>query len=57
MTLKCNINQSVLSLYPFEYASKALDYGPTFEELHQKVQSQLQNLPDVDNLLASDNDV
>ena len=51
MVLKYDKNGAVLSLYPFEYSLKVLNYEATFEELYLKVESQLENLPTVDDLL------
>jgi len=51
MTLKYDKDGVLLSLYPFEYASKALSYQATFEELYEKIESQLKKMPKVDDLL------
>jgi hypothetical protein len=51
MTLKYNENGSVLSLYPFEYATKVLNFEVTFEELHLKIKSHLESLPSKDELM------
>jgi hypothetical protein len=51
MTLKYDKDGVILSLYPFEYASKALNYEGTFEGLYQKIESQLKEMPKVDDLL------
>lgn len=47
MALKYNKNDVVLSLYPFEYASKALNYGDGFEMLVERVEANLNQLTSV----------
>lgn len=51
MTLKYDKNGVVLSLYPFEYASKVLNEDQSFEELEAKLSGQIAHLPDKDTIL------
>jgi hypothetical protein len=51
MTLKYNKNGVVLSLYPFEYASKVLNGNSTFTEMEEKLNAQLAEMPDMDDIL------
>jgi len=51
MTLKYDKNGVVLSLYPLEYALKVLNYESTFEDLYNRVKSNLEALPKVDDIL------
>jgi hypothetical protein len=51
MTLKYDRNGVLLSLYPYEYASKVLNYEGSFEELYQKIKDHLKNLPSQEELL------
>jgi hypothetical protein len=51
MTLKYNRNGVVVSLYPFEYASKVLNHEATFEDLFAKIDGHLETLPSTDELL------
>ena len=52
MTLKYNKNGIVLSLYPYEYALKVLNYETTFEQLYTKVKAHLENMPNVEKLIS-----
>ena len=51
MTLKYNKNGVLLSLYPYEYASKVINYEAEFESLHEKIKTTLGNMPSVDDVL------
>jgi len=51
MTLKYNKNGVVLSLYPYEYASKVLNGNQTFLEMEEKLSSQLAAMPKLDDLI------
>jgi hypothetical protein len=59
MTLKYDKNGVVLSLYPYEYASKVLNGNETFAELEGKLNAQLSEMPDINDLISNlkpDND-
>lgn len=47
MTLKYERNGGVLSLYPFEYASKVLNGNETFAEMEEKLSAQLETVPNL----------
>lgn len=51
MTLKYDKNGVVLSLYPYEYASKVLNEDQSFEALESKLSVQIAHLPDKDTIL------
>lgn len=51
MTLKYDKNGVVLSLYPYEYASKVLNGNQTFIEMVEKLNSQLAEMPKMDDIL------
>ena len=51
MTLKYNKNGVLLSLYPYEYASKVLNYEAEFLSLYEKVKPTLENMPSVDDVM------
>ncbi len=51
LTLKYAEKEAVLSLYPFEYAAKVLNYEASFEEIYGKVKVHLENLPNIDDLI------
>jgi hypothetical protein len=51
MTLKYDNNGVVLSLYPYEYAAKVLQGNQTFAALEEQINTQLANLPSLDDLL------
>lgn len=51
MTLKYDKNGVLLSLYPYEYASKVLNYEAEFESLHQKIKTTLGNMPSIDDVM------
>jgi hypothetical protein len=51
MTLKYDINGTFLSLYPFEYAAKVLRYESSFEDLHQRIDSQMGNIPGAEEIM------
>ena len=53
MTLKYDKDGTVLSLYPFEYSLKVLNYESTFEELHNRIDAQLKSMPRVEDLLKN----
>lgn len=51
MTLKYDRNGALLSLYPYEYAAKVLNYEAEFNGLYEKIKEHLGNMPSVDDLL------
>jgi hypothetical protein len=51
MTIKYDKNKTVMSLYPIEYALKVLNDQATFEDIHSKVKSHLENMPNVNDVL------
>ena len=51
MTLKYDKNGVVLSLYPYEYASKVLNGNATFTEMEGKLNAQLTEMPEMDDIL------
>lgn len=51
MTLKYDREGMLLSLYPFEYAVKVLNYEARFEDLVIRLESNLKSLPRVDDVL------
>ncbi len=51
MTLKYDKEGAVLSLYPYEYASKVLNGNQTFSELEERLNSQLAEMPKVEDIL------
>ncbi|WP_430409934.1 hypothetical protein [Kordia sp.] len=51
MTIKYDKNQTVMSLYPIEYALKVLNNQATFEDMHSKVKTHLESMPDMNDLL------
>lgn len=51
MTLKYDQNGVVLSLYPFEYASKVLNGNQTFTEMEDKLNAQLAQMPKMEDVL------
>ncbi|WP_298418373.1 hypothetical protein [uncultured Kordia sp.] len=51
MTIKYDKNQTVMSLYPIEYALKVLNDEATFEDIHTKVKTHLESMPDMNDLL------
>ena len=53
MTLKYDKNGVVLSLYPYEYSLKVLNYEATFEQIYTKIKNHLENMPNVDDILKA----
>jgi hypothetical protein len=51
MTLKYDKNGVVLSLYPYEYASKVLNGNQTYTEMEERLNSQLAEMPKMDDIL------
>jgi len=51
MTLKYDKNGVVLSLYPYEYANKVLNGNQTFTEMEEKLNSQLAEMPNKEDIL------
>jgi hypothetical protein len=51
MTLKYDREGMLLSLYPFEYAVKVLNYEARFEDLVVRLESSIKSLPGVDDAL------
>lgn len=57
MTLKYNNEGAIISLYPIEYTSQVLNHQATFEDLYNKVKSNLESMPtaeDIYNRLMND---
>ncbi|GAB5399895.1 MAG: hypothetical protein Aureis2KO_14800 [Aureisphaera sp.] len=53
MTLKYDKNGAVLSLYPYEYSLKVLNYEATFEDIYMKIKGHLENMPNVEDVLKN----
>ncbi|MCP9752847.1 hypothetical protein [Ferruginibacter sp. HRS2-29] len=53
MTLKYDRNGVLLSLYPFEYASKVLDYEGSFTSMNSKLAEALQQMPDKEEIMKN----
>jgi len=53
MTLKYDKQGAVLSIYPFEYASKVLAGNDSFEDLHQKIDAALGSMPSGDEVVKN----
>lgn len=53
MTLKYDRNGVLLSLYPFEYASKVLDYEASFTSMNSKLAEALQQMPDKEEIMKN----
>jgi hypothetical protein len=51
MTLKYDQNGVLLSLYPYEYANKVINYEAEFAGLYEKVKTSLDNLPSKESFL------
>lgn len=51
MTLKYDKDGVVLSLYPYEYASKVLNGNQTFLEMEEKLNAQLKEMPKMDEII------
>lgn len=51
MTLKYDQNGALLSLYPYEYASKVLNYEAEFDGLYEKIKVNLGNMPSAEDFL------
>lgn len=51
MTLKYDKNGVVLSLYPYEYASKVLNGNETFTDLDGKIKTHRNELPEVNDVI------
>ena len=51
MTLKYDKEGVVLSIYPYEYASKVLNENQTFSELEEKISLKIGELPSVDEVI------
>lgn len=50
MTLKYEKDEVFLSLYPFEYTAKVLNGNSTFSDLVEKIKTQIEEMPDLENL-------
>jgi hypothetical protein len=46
-------NGAVVSIYPYEYAAKVLNYESKFVDLHNRIESNIGNLPSVKDVLDS----
>lgn len=53
MTLKYDKAGAKLSLYPIEYASKVLNYEASFEELNNRIEEALKNMPTADEVIKN----
>ncbi len=51
LTLKYDQNGVVLSIYPFEYALKVLNYEATFEDLYNKIETNIGKMPGITDLV------
>lgn len=51
MTLKYDKNKAKLSLYPIEYTAKVLRYEANFEELYNRINDALKNMPTSDEFI------
>ncbi|MEN0053404.1 MAG: hypothetical protein AAGC65_07030 [Mucilaginibacter sp.] len=51
MTLRYDKNGSMLSIYPMEYALKVLNKESAFETLYTRIDTQLDNMPQVNDVL------
>ena len=52
MTLKYDKDEVFLSLYPYEYASKVLKGNSTFSDLIEKIKTQIDQMPDIEDLIG-----
>ncbi|PWN59456.1 hypothetical protein [Chryseobacterium viscerum] len=52
MTLKYNNNGGVISLYPFEYSLKVLNGEASFNDLLEKINKNLENIPTAEDFIA-----
>ncbi|WP_309838570.1 hypothetical protein [Flavobacterium sp. 2755] len=55
MTLKYEKDEVFLSLYPFEYTSKVLKGNATFSDLAEKISSQIEEMPNIEDLIKNSN--
>lgn len=53
MTIKYQNNESVLSLYPFEYSLKVLNNESKFNDLYERIKINLNNMPTKEDLFNS----
>ncbi len=53
LTLKYDNNGAVVSIYPYEYAAKVLNYEAKFVDLHNRIEANIGNLPSVKDVLDS----
>ncbi|MEJ5048705.1 hypothetical protein WH221_02650 [Chryseobacterium culicis] len=53
MTLKYDNNGGVISLYPFEYSLKVLNGEALFNDLLERIKSNLGNIPNAEDLIAN----
>lgn len=51
MTLKYDKNGVMLSLYPYEYASKVLNGNETFSAMEEKLNTQIAEMPKMDEIM------
>jgi hypothetical protein len=51
MTLKYSKDKIVLSIYPYEYSLKVLNDESTFDSLYNKLDAQLEKMPNAEDLL------
>ncbi|MGB5981793.1 MAG: hypothetical protein WBG46_06580 [Nonlabens sp.] len=50
MTLKYDHEGAKLSLYPIEYAAKVINYEASFDDLYERIKSNIKNLPTSDDV-------
>lgn len=50
MTLKYDNQGAKLSLYPIEYTAKVINYEANFEDLHQRIKTNLEQMPTSDEV-------
>lgn len=50
MTLKYDNQGAKLSLYPIEYTAKVVNYEASFEDLHQRIKTNLKQMPTSDEV-------
>ncbi len=51
MTLKYDNQGAMLSLYPIEYTAKVINYEASFNELYEKIKTNLEHMPTSDEVL------
>ena len=51
MTLKYDNQGAMLSLYPIEYTAKVINYEANFNDLYEKIKTNLEHMPTSDDIL------